>query len=327
VKTPFSKLLVCLSLALVSAPSIAAPVVLGTQTINGPGSTQWDITNTGGTSTGLPFTGNCSSLVGLVIQDADSASGDGDHYDNAWEVFINNVIVAPPGGVVDVTGNVVTAGPVSMSGLNVTVQYRFSTVNQTARILVTLQNPTGAPIAVPVAIPVNVGSNGSTAVLATSSGDLVVTSADRWLVSWDGSSEINTIVFYGPGAGVVPTISSPVFNCAGPEGWGATYNVSVPAGGTVSVMTIAGVGGTVGTVDTSAAAISNAPQFDSTSSAVMTDLLSDLTPTQIAQIVNWAAVAAPVASIAVPTLSEWVQVFMAGLLALLGVFGLRRRKS
>ena len=48
-------------------------------------------------------------------------------------------------------------------------------------------NPTGSDITATVQIVGNLGSDAATAIFATSSGDTVLTSADQWFGTDDGS--------------------------------------------------------------------------------------------------------------------------------------------
>jgi hypothetical protein len=270
----------------------AAPVALPQDVAIGPGSTSWGITNTGGTSTGGPFTGDCDDSPGFTITDARAADGHGDAYDNAWSPFVNGTIFSP-GGTVDLTGNVLTAGPVNMSGLNVTYQLRFSSTAQLARLKVYFANPTAADIAATVQVPINFGSDAGTVVRATSSGDTTVTTADRWVVTSDAgpSDPVNTTVMYGPGApAVIPSSGTQtVFDCSATNGIGATFNITVPALSGRSLMFFAGLGDIAGTGNTIAGAISNAANFNSNATLTTLDptLLADLTSEQRLEILNW----------------------------------------
>jgi hypothetical protein len=299
----------------------AAPVSLPQNISPGFGSTQWNITNNGNTSTGAPFTGNCSAGPGLVITDATSAGGDSDAFDDAYQVWVGgSVFVAP--GTVDLTGTTLTAGPVSMSGLNVTVQYWFDTASAVARILVTLQNPTGADIATTVQIPVNFGSDSSTVYEATSSGDTSMTTADIWAVtSQGGTGEYNTTVV--PGTSAVQTT---VFNCAGSEGLGSTYNVSVPAGQSRSVMMFAGLGAITSTTDSLAGAVSAAALFNSLDSVVAQGWTSGVSAQQLSEVVNWGPYV-PTTPTSIPTLSEWGMILLSSLMAVGTILTLRRKRQ
>ncbi|MBI1285342.1 MAG: IPTL-CTERM sorting domain-containing protein [Thiobacillus sp.] len=298
----------------------AAPVSLPQNISPGFGSTLWQITDSGGTDTNNPFTGNCSG-PGLNIQDATSAGGDSDAFDHAYSIWINGVVFVPP-ATVDLTGTTLTAGPVSMSGLNVTVQYWFDTASAVARVLVTLQNPTGSDIATTVQIPVNFGSDGSTIYEATSSGDTSMTTADIWAVtSQGGTGEYNTTVV--PGTSAVQTT---VFNCTGTEGIGSTYNVSVPAGQSRSIMMFAGLGSINNTTDSLAGAIAAAPLFNTLDSVVAQGWTAGMSAQQLAEVVNWGPYVAPTPT-SIPTLSEWGMILLSSFLAVGTIVTLRRQRQ
>lgn len=316
---------------LLSASALAAPLDLSTSPIVTPGfgSTAWELDNFGGTSTASPFTGTCDSTAGLNIDDADSPGGDGDAYDNAWNIYVNGTIFNA-GNIVDLTGTRVTAGPVAMSGLNVTVEYFFSTTAGVARIRPIFQNPTGSPITVTVQVPVNYGSDSSTVYEATSSGDTTVTTADRWVVSSQGSSgEYNTVVWYGPGTPAVTPSSytTSVFDCADTQGLGASFSVTVPAGATRSLVFFAGLGAITSTTDSLAGAISAAATFNSPLAALPAEWLTGMGATAISEVLNWEGGAPPAAETPIPTLSQWALLLLSGLLAAAGIVTHRRRAT
>ncbi len=329
---PNSRSLLSMALGSVLGVSMAhaAPVSLP-QTINtGFGSTSWSITNTGGTSTGSPYTGTCNDAPGLVINDATSAGADSDAYDNAFQLWVGgSVFVAPD--PVDLTGTTLTAGPVAMSGLNVTVQYWFDTASAVMRMLISLQNPSGAPISTTVQVPVNFGSDGSTILHSTSSGDAVLTTADRWAItSQGGTGEYNTVVSFGSGAVTTPpsAVTTTVFDCASTEGAGADFNVTVPAGTTRTLMFFAGLGGVTSTTDSLANAQAAAPLFDTLSSVISHGWANGMTSDQLAQLVNWTDVPeVAVTPSSIPTMSEWGLTLSAIVLAGFGAVSLRRRRS
>lgn len=308
----------------------AAPVSLPQTIYTGFGATQWDIYNTGGTDSGAPFSGTCNSNPGLVINDATSAGGDSDAYDNAFQVWVGGSIFVAPEPV-DLTGTTLTAGPVVMSGLNVTVQYWFDTASAVMRMLVSLQNPSGSPISTTVQVPINFGSDSSTILHSTSSGDAVLTTADRWAIaSQGGTGEYNTVVAFGSGA-VTTTPSAyttTVFDCAGTQGAGADFNVTVPAGATRSLMFFAGLGGVTNLTDSLANAQAAAPLFDTIGSVAAQGWTSGMSSEQLSQLVNWTTVENVVVSpSSVPTLNEWGLMLSMTLLAGLGAVSLRRRRS
>lgn len=276
-----------------SANVSAAPVTLPQTVTPGFFSTSWDIQQAT-TSTGSPFTGSSvAGGAGFSIDDADGPDGSSDAYDNAYMIFVNGAVF-DPGSTVDLTGTTMTAGPVTMSGLNATVQFYFDTLAAVARIMVFLNNPTGATINATVDIPINFGSDSGTIVQMTSSGDTTVTTADRWVVSSDSgpNDPVNTTVLYGPDASVTPSAyTQTVFDDAATNGLGATFNVSVPANQTRSLMLFAGLGDITGNGNTIAGAISAAALFDNVST-LPAGALSGLSAQQQSEIVNWSAAAA-----------------------------------
>ena len=234
----------------------------------------------------------CSAPApGFGFEDAGFPSPN-DAYDGGWLISVNGVRFADPDGIVDLTGNVLTAGPAAMSGLNVSVQHYFSATDQLVRVMVFLQNPTGAPISAAVNATTNFGSDATSVVNATSSGDALVSLADRWLVTSDGgpTDEVNTLVLYGPGLpAAVPVAYSEAapFTCSGTQGLDTSFNVTVPANSTRSLMFFGGIGGVTVADNTVASAQASAALFDS-NATLPADWLTGLNATQQSQILNWA---------------------------------------
>jgi hypothetical protein len=317
------KALVLSSLMACTMAASAAPVSLPQDITTALGST-WNLTNTGDTDGGA-FSGSCVGNPGLTIQDAQSANGDSDMYDNAFGIWVDNVAFVAP-ATVDLTGTTLTAGPVALSGLDTTVQYHFSDVVEAVRSLVTFTNPSAGPITVTVEVANNFGSDSSTTVVGTSSGDTAYTLADSWVTTWDTSSEINTTAFATPGATVMPdSYTQTVFSCAGPEGMGATFTLTVPAGATQSLVFFGGIAEIDGTGDTDTAnAMANAMMFESLST-IDSSLTSDLSPAQVAQIVNYVGEPVLIPDVPVPTLSQWALFALMVLMGLVGFGAVRRR--
>lgn len=265
-----------------SMSALAAPVSLPYTFNAGFNGTSWDIDNNLGGS-------GCGGSSGTGFNDA-NASGRGDAYDDAWAVLIDGLVVGAPANTADLTGSTLTVGPVVRSGLNVTLQHYYSTTSSLARVMVFMQNPGGAPATVNVQVPINFGSDGSTIIRATSSGDTAITNADRWVVSSDAgpSDPVNTTVFYGTGSpSVVPaSYTTTVHSCAGTQGLGAAFNVTIPAGATRSLMFFAGLGGVTAADNSVASATSAAALFNS-GATLAPDWLSGLTVNQQSQIANW----------------------------------------
>jgi hypothetical protein len=249
----------------------------------GPGGSTWQVRNNGGTSNGLPTGGICNDSPGLTVEDA-SLGPLRDAYDHGLILFVNNAIFAPP-ATVDLTGQTLTAGPVPMSGLNVTMQYFAATSSATLRTLVSFQNPTGSPISVTATWVSNVGSDELTVITGTSIGDTSFTSADRWVITnGDPTDPVNTHVLFGPGSPpVTPSSVSPiVFTCSfSPEGVLATYNVTVPSGATRRLLYFNQLN------LTNPEALSNVASFFDANPPPGSELRSGLTDAQLAEVVNW----------------------------------------
>ncbi|MBT8076497.1 MAG: IPTL-CTERM sorting domain-containing protein, partial [Gammaproteobacteria bacterium] len=179
---------------------------------------------------------------------------------------------------------------------------------------------------VTVEVANNFGSDSGTTIVGTSSGDTSYTLADSWVTTWDGSSEINTTAFATPGAVVTPdSYTQTVFNCAGPQGMGATFTLTVPAFATQSLVFFGGIAEIDGTGDTDTAnAMANAMMFESLST-VDPSLTSDLSPAQVAQIVNYVGEPVLIEDVPVPTLSQWALLVLMVLMGLFGFGAFRRR--
>lgn len=268
-------------------PAGAAPVDLNQGvTVTSPfNQTSWFLSNSTWDRS------SCAGSQGFTISDAVSA-GRGDPFDSAWEILVDGAVVTAPSQSVDLTGSTVTVGPVVRSGLNVTTQYYFSQSSAVARIVVFLQNPGGVAASTQVSTVLNLGSDQPVAqsVRGTSSGDTVFTNADNWVVSDDGrvSDPVVTGVYAGPGAAVRPNflvggVGQP---CGSFDDIAASYNVTIPAGATRSLMFFAGLGGITEASNSSASAIQRAAAFNSPSTFA-SDWLSGLSTAQQSQIVNW----------------------------------------
>ncbi|MCA9605921.1 MAG: hypothetical protein KC619_10025 [Myxococcales bacterium] len=107
-----------------------------------------------------------------------------------------------------------------------------------ARYLDLIRNPTAAPVMATVVIGGNLGSDSSTVVTGSSSGDMLVSTADYWFTtddSTDGGGDPSLgHVFQGPGAPITATAAS--VSVDSPT-W--TFTVMVPAGGTVGFLLFA----------------------------------------------------------------------------------------
>lgn len=259
--------------------------LLASVTITGGASSSWDLRDDVATSNGLP-TGGSTSIgaagSGAAVGDA-SLSSQGDAFDFGGMVWVNNTLV---GGVLTQNGNTVNFAPVTIAGLNVSMQYYVSSDTATLRTLVSLQNPTSSTVTVPVQFGSNWGSDGSTTTQKTTDGDTIAETTDRWIITDDsvtGGDPAITTALFGPNSPPVTpdSVSTTVFDNAGTQGLLASFsNVSIGAGQTRSLMFFHKLN------DTSANAISSVGLFNN-DPYVGSDLLRGLSLAQIRSIINW----------------------------------------
>jgi hypothetical protein len=137
-------------------------------------------------------------------------------------------------------------------------------------------------------MPVNSGA-APFEIEATSDGDKIFTTADRWVVSWDGglNDPVNTTILWGARAAVPPSFATTtVFGCGGTDGLGVSFDISVPARSTRQLLFFAGLGDMVGPGNTIAGAIANAASFD-VYLDIEPSLLEGITDQDLPEIVNW----------------------------------------
>jgi hypothetical protein len=282
-------------------PSQAATEPSATDVTLTSGSTlksTWDIFNDVGTSNGLPAGGECPTpeVPGLGVSDALYDIGGtpkNDAFDNGLLFFVNNSMVIAPATwdvQVDPTdpslNRVVTSGPTTVGGLSTTVEYRAMPTQQVLRSTVYLSNPGASAVTVPFAVATNVGSDETTVVVGSSSGDATFSDADRWVATSDHATTpgdaVNTHVLAGPGVIAAPPTgtSTTVFDCSETNGVRANYNVTIPAGATRGLMFLNELSGT------NAGAVSAAARFNANPAAT-DELLTGLSDAQRANIVNW----------------------------------------
>ena len=293
----------------VTGGAFAAPVTFSgaignTITLTGLHGTQWSINNKTGTSSGTP-TGTCSNLVpGLSVIDAILVERAGvdktDPFDSALTLWVNDAQYVSP-DTVDVTGETLTSGPVTMSGLDVTVQYYAASTTPVLRALFTFHNPTAAEIDADVKVLSNFGSDALTGARGTSSGDASLSGfVDRWVVTSDDPTTpgdaVVGLAYWGPEAfATFPLygmrITQTVFDCVSTDGIGAEAPLVVPPGETLSFLFFAQLSAT-NVEGVTAAATTFGTDSDTFGAPpgnppVDGDLLAGITRDQLLQVLNW----------------------------------------
>lgn len=147
---------------------------------------------------------------------------------------VAGVDVATPGqtSTIDDAGRTVVTASASVGGLIVSRDVFVPNRDDLAlaRTIDTFTNPTAGPLTVPVIYLGNLGADGATHVVTTSSGDATVTAADQWLLTddQDGAGTPAVLHFVHGRAGLAPTTTE----LSGDNvRW--TYSLTVPAGQSV----------------------------------------------------------------------------------------------
>jgi hypothetical protein len=271
-------------------PAEAAPVGLP-QTLTAD-TTSWIVDNIGGTSNGLPTGGTCDGSPGLMVLDA-SVGAKSNAFDNGLQVWVNDAIFVAPASVdlVDLPQNqTLTAGPVVMSGLNVTVQYRaYIGAGPHLRTLARFQNPGSTPVTATVKWVTNTGT-ASQEILGTGTANFTFSELDPWVLTGNDPASstiaISGFALFGPRLGPTgprarPTaVAETVFSCGGSSGILAAYPITVPPGATRALMFVNQLS------QENYLAVLEASRFTDTHFAIQARVL-DLSLAQRAEVLNW----------------------------------------
>ncbi|HEX5636512.1 MAG TPA: hypothetical protein VFY78_05460, partial [Gammaproteobacteria bacterium] len=226
---------------------------------------------------------------GFGISTGTTANGN-DFYDGGMLLAVDGVAFVNPDSTVDLTGNTVTTDTVTniIPGVNAQIKYTFMTTRATVRAVYTLTNTTGSAISTSAMVYGNLGSDGSTTVQATSSGDAVIEDADVWIITddnttvsptSDGGDPTSTFATHGANATVVPvTAQKPG---AGDDYFGYRYDVTIPAKSTVRIMVFNEMSNDVPT------ALANASDYESANAADAAGLLEGMTAAELETVVNY----------------------------------------
>lgn len=170
--------------------------------------------------------------------DGSMSDGTSDAYDGCYYLDVNGTRYTAPGATLGLGGRQVEMPEMPVGALRVRrLIYVPTSGGDYARYLDVVSNPGATAATATITISGNLGSDGSTAVFATSSGDTIVTTADAWATTddmdgaWDPSLGH---VFQGTDP---PTRATSASIVGDNISWG--WTVSVPAGGRVAILTFA----------------------------------------------------------------------------------------
>jgi hypothetical protein len=231
-----------------------------------------------------------SSAYGF--RDARIVGGRTDAFDNFAGITVNGISFNQPNDQVDLTTTgagtfVNTITPVSLGGINTSLDYFMSASRPTLRVFGTFTNTTASPLSAAIAYGGNLGCDNTCIIEDTSTGDATFQSPlDRWFITSDGpvdSDPFLTFVRFGSGgqlASSTPAVPGEDFNSSF-DNFADIWTLSLAPGETQSLMWF------VNFNDSLAAAQAGTPVFNNLSTLGAAGLLADLSPTQIAGTANW----------------------------------------
>jgi hypothetical protein len=212
------------------------------------------------------------------LNDGEGPGGLDDACDDCWELFVDGNGFNTTLDSTDLGGRELVHGVEVISGLNVSRRTYVPQTESFVRYLNILENPTGAPIMVTVRVETNLGSDDSTTVIATSSGDLVADAMDRWAAT-NGDSADPRVAHVWDGLGGTDSVDYAEVGSSSEDDvdW-EWQTVTVPANSTVIYMSL-------GSMQSSgAAATQAATRLGAVGSP---SILDGLDAMEIAQIQNW----------------------------------------
>jgi len=200
-------------------------------------------------------------------------------------------------GNVDITGNTVTGDPNtngtdggSFGGLQLSQQNAIFALSPTVpviRSIITITNPTAAPITQTIGDFNKLGSGTDTTIFSTSSGGATLDPVvDRWVGTFQSyigntSSDPRILqVLQGPGVVQTPYSTPWLGNGNSQPAW--NYSVTLNPGETKSIMVFVGLYGSKAQATSDGHTV-----FDGVGTVSSNGLLGGLSDLQLAQIVNW----------------------------------------
>ena len=276
--------------------------------------------NAGGSTTITYSTGNSSSWsfsdYGINdVSTTSTAAGDrSDAYDGAMALSVcqdttctytgGSYTAYSVVGTYDSNLRTYNGTSTTINGLNVTAKMRLSASLVAGRMLASFQNTSGATISRVIKIYSNLGSDGSTSLKYTSSNQILSNqtlpqsgNTNFWSISAQdsgltpsaqaASDPINSYVWGTPNASVIGNAN--INN--GDINW--TYTLNIPANTTQSILFVFGLGEVSSTSNTYAGALSGVTTHLDAYTKLPSDMMNDLTSTEIATIQNWVIAPSP----------------------------------
>lgn len=196
---------------------------------------------------GIAYAIDLTSGGGLVFDITETGQGsigdgDVDAYDTAYVLEVNGTVYTAGGAAAttSLAGRQLEMAEVTMGTLRVKrIVYVPPTVGTYARFLDVVSNPGTAPVNVTLRIRGNLGSDSSTVTTGSSSGDMLVSVADNWFATDDGTDpggDTPTAHVAQGGGGSLQTAT--MVSLSGQDFFWE-FAVTVPAGGRVAILSFA----------------------------------------------------------------------------------------
>lgn len=170
------------------------------------------------------------------------SDGTSDAYDGCYYLEVDGLAYDAGGTYTESPdGRTITLALSSIGSLQVQrIVYVPASGGDYARYLDVVSNPTGADISSTVRIYGNLGSDSGTSVFSSSSGDAAVTTADAWFSTddSDGSGDPSLAHLFQGDPSTTPTSPATVASITD-DNIEYSYDVTVPAGGRIAILTFA----------------------------------------------------------------------------------------
>jgi hypothetical protein len=251
----------------------ATPVTpIDTVTLAGSSSSTWDPTNT---SDGC-LDDDTGAYAGV---DDGGVSGLSDAFDGGLILIVDGKRFVDGDDTGNLVGESLTTGPMAVHGVSVLRTDRA--IGTALRTLIKLTNTRAAGQSFPLALDSDLGSDGSGEIRATSSGNLSVTSADRWFITSDNATTPSdpVLTFVSHGAGKVRSRGDSPRYGDGTECVLTHWRVTVPAHAVRYLLLITEMNAT------NASAISRAAKFDRR--LLNATLLTGISQVARSKVLNW----------------------------------------
>ena len=251
----------------------------------------------------------------------------GDSHDGLFAFKVMGTPFQNPDSTIDFTGNVFTSDTVTniVAGIDASWEATHLDNRTSVRGILTLTNTTGSDITGPVLAIGNMGSDETTTIHATSSGNKTLEDADLWVLSndndeVDGQPDSDPTIVFGiqDAASSADDAIELLGYGGGNDDYAYQYNVTVPANSTIRIMNLMHMN------NTNERALKEANNLRSLGNLEAAGYLTGLSENEIASIVNYG----DTDTYNLSTKSSSSSGILGGglLLTMLGLAGIRRKK-